>query len=60
MIVQRFVLKKEAEVAERMSVHSTMMVNNDCCLYPKKFKLSKKSEKNLLKFFFSGHKHVQR
>ena len=59
MIVQRFVLKKEAEVAERMSVHSTMMVNNDCCFYPKNFKLSKKSENNFIKIF-SGHKHVQR
>ena len=47
MIVQRFVLKKEAEVAERMSVHSTMMVNNDCCLMfiSKIFKLSKKNLK---------------
>jgi len=27
MIIQRFVLKKEAEVAERMSVHSAMMGN---------------------------------
>ena len=45
MIVQRFVLKKEAEVAERMSVHSTMMVNNDCCLYPKYLNFQKNLKK---------------